>query len=232
MNQVTDDFVNIILWHFTFHFLGNQIFQRYNEEHMEILILTTFGFIAYLAWAIWAIVRKRWKIVLFQVALPIAVLFFAFFIWDIWAWHEIFGCYSPFWRPIYQYDSVRSFNGDGFSFSVIPLPATVKKFINSNPNEFAQFPKRSFIRKNWSESHWKYTPVPNEVKKYSDFAFMNVGDQSEMFEKYKQGATLALSKPGNYFSYLYFDHADNPGNIDFFEVDMENDLIYYLNINT
>lgn len=103
-----------------------------------MLLITILGFIPYEIWIAYTDFKRRWKRVGIQIGIPVVVYSIllgasALITPMIQAdnLNDRYDCEVSLGEPIYEYDSERSFNGDGYSFSVYPLPSTVRKRFES-----------------------------------------------------------------------------------------------------
>ena len=103
-----------------------------------VLLITIFGCIPYGIWIIYSLFKKRWKRVVLQIAVPIviyALLLGVSVLINSKAHTDyingLYDCKVSLGSAIFEYDSERTFNGDGYSFSVYELPSTVRQRFES-----------------------------------------------------------------------------------------------------
>ena len=110
-----------------------------------------------------------------------------------------------------------------FVMSVSPEVRT--RFESSDSKLLSEFPKRPHYRDHWSVVRWKEAPFNPDYEGYLDFAlYAASGHESDIKE--------ALSRKGTYYAFFHSDHGSSPGNIDFFIVDLVEDRLYVINVNT
>ena len=133
-------------------------------------------------------------------------------------------------KLIYEYESERSFNEDGYSIWIYELDEkTSKYFKNPNANFFTEYPSTE-IRNHWQTEFWKETPFKESEQKFLDFAHSSLDELDFELED-------LLKEKGNYYSYQYYLHNfDNyesiVGNIDFYIICPDRKLIVKINRNT
>jgi hypothetical protein len=204
-------------------------------------LVALLGCIPYGIWMIYTAVKKRWKRLGLQVAVPLA----AFLVLMGVSWivnelaHERYleGLYDTrvdLGTPIFEYDSERAFNGDGYSISVYELPPPIRaRFASADARLLSDFPKRPSYRDHWSFERWRRSPFDDKFQKYLDFALSSydadrASGLSEQFDYIRK----ALSGDRAYYAFFYYSHGDYPGNIDLFIVDLEGNRLYSINHNT
>jgi hypothetical protein len=182
--------------------------------------------------------KRRQKSHLRDAALPAAIaigiylLSFPFYyIEDRVSNHATFGAFATLSEPIFGHYSERTFQGDGYSITVYPLPAAIRRRFEKPDQKFLEtFPKLPSYRSHWDTEHWRRGPVDPRFKAYLDFAL------TPSFEPFApdqfSAIRAALQRPTTYYSFFKYDHGDSPGNIDLFIVDLENARVYIINFNT
>lgn len=131
---------------------------------------------------------------------------------------------------IYEYESERFFNGDGYSIWIYELDEkTSKYFKNPNTNFFTEYPSTE-IRNHWQTEFWKKTPFNESEQKFLDFAHSSLDELDFELED-------LLEEKGNYYSYKYYLHNYDKdksivGNIDFYIICPDRKLIVKINHNT
>ncbi len=132
----------------------------------------------------------------------------------------------------FEYDSPRSFNGDGYSIYVFNLTDEVINQIYCHSLD--SYPLHPGYRSHWKLEHWKKTPIQVNERKITNFA----GPDGEINKKLRGKEIAALfekilHEEGNYYAYLYFMHSnDDVGNIDFFLISKKYKKLIIVNHNT
>ena len=196
-------------------------------------IIAVLGCIPYGIWIILTAIKKRWQKLSLQIAIPVAtyilLLVFAYFGESyIKAQYDrnIYDSDGNLGDPIYEHHPERSFNGDGSSISIYDLPPKIRsRFENPDSKLLEDFPKRPDYRDDWKVMRWREAPIDEEFNQYTNFALFGASNYSSDIKK-------ALSRKGTYYAFFYYDHGENPGNIDFFIVDLVGGRIYSINVNT
>ncbi len=218
-----------------------------NMSHMVTAIwgiafvVTLFGCIPYGIWVIYTAVKKRWKRVGLQVGIPLAALVLLLGVSAIVNTGAeqryldgLFDTKVMLADPIFEFDSERAFNGDGYSISVHELPAAIRtRFEAADERLLTDFPKHPGYRNHWSFERWRRTPFDEKFSKYVDFALRSFDTDrarglSEQFESIRK----ALSSDGAYYAFFYYSHGDHIGDIDLFIVDLAGNRLYLINHNT
>lgn len=152
---------------------------------------------------------------------------------------QIFDTKVKFGPPIYEYDSPRAFNGDGYSISVYQLPDSIRdRFSAFDEKLKSEFPKRSAYRKHWHTQNWKVGPISKDERKYMRFAceFFYDGAAPRKLKQNVGEFRRALRSDPVYFSFLYSrlskGKQDYYGDIDFFMINPETGRVYLINHNT
>lgn len=135
---------------------------------------------------------------------------------------------------LYEYDSPRAFNGDGYSLSVHELPAKVRtRFQSADKRLLSEFPKRPDYRDHWTSRPWSEAPFDPSLEKYLEFALSSYdSERASGLSSQFQAIREALSRKGAYYAFFAYDHGDYPGNIDLFIVDLKEGRLYSINHNT
>lgn len=200
------------------------------------------GAIPYLVWLGLAVYRRQWRKVRKGVMVPACIYVLITSVAVIAGYWEqrthydrIFATPCRLEDPLYNYDSARAFNGDGYSISVYRLPDTVRKrFERADAEPLSAFPQRSSLdRDDWDAEPWRRGPVDARFERYVWFALSSY-DQTNNRELMDVFAAIrtALAGPDAYYAFFKYDHGDYPGNIDFFLVDLKAGRIYIINNNT
>jgi hypothetical protein len=206
-----------------------------------VLLITILGCIPYGIWIIYSLFKKRWKRVAIQVSIPIAVYaclagISALCSSKIHA-DNLTGLYDAEVKlgpAIFEYDSERAFNGDGYSFSVYELPPAIRKrFESADDSLLSEYPKHPSYRNHWKFEHWREAPLDDKFNEHLDFALSNYdsGNASGLslhFESIRK----ALARKGSYYAFFYNNPGGYIGDIDFFIVDLVEGRLYSINHNT
>ena len=204
-------------------------------------LVTLVGAIPYVIWFIVSLVQKRWTRVCLQIAFPLvtyAVLCLISRPLDAKA-HDaylegLFDTVAKLGKTNYEYDSLRSFNGDGYSISVYELPDSIRRrFDGADERLLLEFPKRPQYRSHWRTEHWRAAPFDPAFQKYLDFALSSYDARqatglAAQFEAIRE----AVSRKRTYYGFFTYDHGERPGDIDLFIVDLERGQLYMINHNT
>lgn len=136
--------------------------------------------------------------------------------------------------PVFRYDSDRSFNGDGYSFSVYDLPATVRtRFESVDDRLLTAFPKRSSYRKDWKVECWREAPFDEKFKGQLEFALSSYdSDKASGLSEHFVAIRKALGRKGTYYAFLYHSPTGYIANVDLFVVDLIDGRLYRINHNT
>jgi len=206
-----------------------------------VLLITILGFIPYGIWIIYSIFKKKWKRVGLQIAIPVIIYASLAGIAALTNSRNhaaylagLYDCNVSLGPPIYEYDSDRSFNGDGYSFSVYELPPTLRKrFESLDQRLLNEYPKHPSYRDHWSFEHWREAPLEDKFTEYLNFALSSYdsGQASELTTHFEAIRT-ALSRRGTYYAFFYYSTSENIGNIDLFIVDLVQGRLYSINHNT
>ena len=137
-------------------------------------------------------------------------------------------------RPIFEYDSERGFNGDGYSFAVYPLPDSIRKrFEEAGHRPFEGHPERPSYRDHWKTHPWQEAPFDPAWKRHLDFALTRADSGKEpRLDQHFSNLRSALARKRTWYAFFYYEHGDSVGDIDFFAVDLESGLLYEINFNT
>jgi hypothetical protein len=126
---------------------------------------------------------------------------------------------------IYEYETERAFNGDGYSIWIYKIDEkTAEYFKNPNEEFFTKYPKTDF-RNDWESEFWKRTPFDQKEQKFLDFAHSTLDELDFELED-------LLNENGNYYAYEYYMHSFGIGNIDFYIICPNRKLIVKINSNT
>ncbi len=114
-----------------------------------VFLFTLLGCLPYGIWIIYTAVKKRWKRLGLQVGIPfVAYLLLQGVSWIVYEdaynryLEELYDTEVDLGQPIFEHDSERSFNGDGYSISVHELPSTIRsRFETADKRLLSDFPK-------------------------------------------------------------------------------------------
>lgn len=206
-----------------------------------VILVTIVGCIPYGIWMICSIHKRKWKRFRLQIAIPFAVSTVLMGLWMIGSAKvrrdhlaEIYGTEVELGSAIFKYDSERSFNGDGYSFSVYELPDSVRtRFEAADQNLLSSYPEKPDYRSDWKVVRWRESPLDPGYREYLDFALSSYDrDQAAALSPHFDRIRLALSRGGIFYAFFHKDHGDHAGNIDLFIVDLKEARLYEINHNT
>lgn len=206
-----------------------------------VLLITILGCIPYGIWIIYSLFKKKWRRVGFQVGIPVAVYAClagasALSSSKIHANYlaGLYDCEVTLGAAIYEYDSDRAFNGDGYSLSVHELPATIRRrFEAVDQRLLTEYPKHPSYRNHWSFEHWREAPFDDKFKEYLDFALSSYDAGMAPELNLHFGAIRnALARKGTYYAFFYNSPTNHIGDIDLFIVDLVKGRLYSINHNT
>jgi len=206
-----------------------------------VLLITILGCIPYGIWVIYSMFKKKWKRVGFQIAIPVGVyacLAGVSALSSSKAHAEyLVGLYDvevELGPAIFEYDSDRSFNGDGYSFAVYELPTNIRKrFESADDRLLMEYPKHPNYRDHWQFERWREAPFDEKFKEYLDFALSRYdsGHASEL-TKHFGAIRSALQRKGTFYAFFYNRPSGYLGDVDFFIVDLSEGRLYSINHNT
>ena len=206
-----------------------------------VLLITILGCIPYGFWIIYSLFKRRWKRVGLQVAIPVAFYaclagVSAFCSFRIHA-DYLAGLYDSkvsLGPAIFEFDSERAFNGDGYSFSVHELPSAIRqRFESADERLLTEYPKHPSYRNHWKFEHWREAPFDDKFKEHLEFALSSydagkASGLSSQFETIRK----ALTRKGTYYAFFYSGSSGYTGDIDLFIVDLVEGRLYSINHNT
>ena len=206
-----------------------------------VLLITFLGCIPYGIWIIYSLIKKRWKRFAIQVAIPV-VVYACFAGISVICRSKIHADYLTglydaevkLGPAIIEYDSERAFNGDGYSFSVYELPASIRnRFESADERLLTEYPKHPSYRNHWKFEHWREAPVDDKFKEHLDFALSchDSGKASELSSHF-ESIRKAMARKGTYYSFFYNNPGEYIGDIDFYIVDLVKGRLYLINLNT
>ena len=204
-----------------------------------VFFITILGCVPYGIWIIFSLSKKRWKRVGLQFAVPVAVWACLLGISALCAPRiladylaGIYDCEVTLGPPIFEYDSERAFNGDGYSLSVYDLPDSIRRrFKSVDERLLTEYPKHPRARDHWQFEHWREAPFDGKFQEYLDFALTKFSSSPELsthFESIRKG----LDRKGTYYAFFYYMIGNSVGDIDFFIVDLDESRLYAINHNT
>lgn len=206
-----------------------------------VLLITILGCIPYGIWIIYSLFKKKWKRVGFQIAIPVAVyacLVGVSTLSNSKAHADYLdGLYDAdveLGPAIFEYDSDRSFNGDGYSFSVYELPAKIRKrFESVDDRLLTEYPKHPSYRNHWQFEHWREAPYDDNFKEHLDFALSSYDSgKASGLSLHFEAIRKALGRKGTYYALFYYRPGGYIANIDLFIVDLVEGRLYSINHNT
>ena len=204
-------------------------------------LVTLLGCIPYGIWMIYTAVKKRWKRLGLQIGIPIigyGLLIAVSSMVNAVAYERYLeGLYDTevsLGSPIFEYDSDRAFNGDGYSISVYELPPSIRtRFEAADETLLSDYPKHPSYRDHWSFERWRRSPFDEEFEEYLDFALSSydAGNASEV-TKHFEAIRSALKSEGSFYAFFYNRPSSYVGDVDFFVVDLVSGRLYSINHNT
>ena len=104
-------------------------------------------------------------------------------------------------KLIYEYETERFFNGDGYSIWIYELDEeTAEYFKNPNASFFTEYPTTD-LRNDWESEFWKMTPFDKTEQKFLNFAHSSLDTLNFELED-------LLNEKGNYyFSFFLPPHS-------------------------
>ena len=133
-------------------------------------------------------------------------------------------------EPLYDWDSGRSFHGDGSSITIYKIDEDiVQYFQNPDSTFFTHYPTEG-IRKGWKITEWTPNPITPEHE-YA-FDFITYIDNSSDYD-----LDQMLKSEGNYYSFkcnvfTYEGEEERIGDVDFFIISPKHKVLILLNENT
>lgn len=206
-----------------------------------VLLVTILGCIPYGIWIIYSMFKKKWKRVGFQIAIPVVVYACLAGVSALSRSQAhadyLVGLYDTeveFGPAIFEYDSERSFNGDGYSFSVYDLPTKIRKRFESADDRLLKgYPKHPSYRNHWQFEYWREAPYDDKFKEHLDFALSSYDSgKASGLSLHFEAIRKALGRKGTYYALFYYKPGRYIGDIDFFIVDLVEGRLYSINHNT
>jgi hypothetical protein len=205
------------------------------------LLVALLGCIPYGIWLVYTAVKRRWKRLGVQIVIPIVafgLLMAISSILNAGAYDRYLeGLYDTkvsLGKPIFEYDSERAFNGDGYSISVYEMPATIRKrFEAADERLLTDFPKHPSYRDHWSFERWRQSPFDEKFTEYLDFALSSydAGNAPKLTDHF-DAIRAALKRQGTFYAFFYNRPSGHVGDVDFFVVDLVGGRLYSINHNT
>lgn len=199
------------------------------------------GVIPYLIWLVVTLVKKRWRTsgILLLVPVILAVLVIGTVrVLDAFAYRSylkgVYGTSCSLPDPIFEFHSPRHFNGDGYSFEVMELPAGIRaRFESADDKLLTGFPKRPDYRNGWEVFLWREAPAGEDFEGKLDFALSDYGagrdpDLVGHFALVRE----ALGRKKTFYAAFTKEGLSSPTDIDFFVVDLVGGRLYLVNHNT
>lgn len=203
--------------------------------------IAVLGGIPYLIWMVVTGLKKRWKKLIIQIISPIS-FFLVLFIGSDLAnragyksyIRDVYDADPNLDNLIYEYDSDRSFQGDGYTIEVYKISNTLKdRFKKPDQTLFDHYPKLPSYRSGWSRQRWVEAPFPQSLEMYLDFALSSYDARNETgMIFHHSNIRHALKSKNTYYAFFHKDFNGNPSNIDLFVVDLEKGFVYEINHNT
>ncbi|MFT5777286.1 MAG: hypothetical protein ACI837_000217 [Crocinitomicaceae bacterium] len=130
---------------------------------------------------------------------------------------------------LYEYQSERSFHGDGYSIWIQQLDQrSISYFQKPDSTFFKNYPSDE-LRKGWQIEQWKKTPLDSSENQFFDFAHTSLPSLDFELED-------LLNEQGNYYAYYFHLHKFNESNIilniDFHIICPKRKLLVHINHNT
>lgn len=206
-----------------------------------VVLLTILGCLPYAIWVIYSLFKKRWKRVGLQIVIPLAIYAVLFSADAFFSAREhaddlngLFDAQVTLGPTIFNYESVRSFLGDGYSISVYELPSAIRqRFESPDQKLLTEYPKHPGYRDHWKFEHWREAPFDDVFKEYLDFALSTSGPENrEGLELQFEAIRKALARKGTYYAFFYNVPSGYVGDVDFFIVDLVEGRLYMINLNT
>jgi hypothetical protein len=214
---------------------------------LTLIIIISYPIIGY---KIYKEIQKRNKRKLYRLILLLVILILLpGFFW------EILPGSSYFWRPIekiaeknynleltgiefndgkliYEYETERAFNGDGYSIWIYELEDKAINYFKKPNNDFFKIYPRTELRNHWQPEFWKKTPFNKNEQKFFDFAHVSLDNLNFELED-------LLNEEGNYYAYEYYMHnfdididSSVVGDIDFYIICPNRKIMVKINHNT
>ncbi len=206
------------------------------------MMLMLIGCIPYLIWMIVTAFRRKWRKLAKQVYMPLLIVaalylvsFPASLLENLVRDSRRFDAWAFFISARDSHETERSFTGDGFSISVFELPDSIReRFENSDDELRTEYPKRPWYRSDWEEiGHWRNGPIAPSSRDYVDFALDGEEELTKKLRKSIGGERCFYAYIANVTTWEdEFGNYRRPSDIDFFVVDLDEGLVWFINSNT
>lgn len=131
----------------------------------------------------------------------------------------------------FEYESLRHFNGDGYSIYVYSLTDEIINGIYSKP--MIAYPIKPDYRSKWQAEQWKKTPVQSSEQTVIDFAVSNEMHQNAGGKEMSVLIRKMLQEEDNYYAYFFNRSGNyNIADIDFFLISKKYKKLIIINHNT
>lgn len=206
-----------------------------------VLLIIIIGCIPYGIWMIYTAVKKRWRRLGLQAGIPIVVFSLLMGVASILnavAYDqyiaELFDTDVKLESPIFEYDSERSFQGDGYSISIYQLPLSIQsRFEAADERLLSDYPKHPSYRNHWSFERWRKTPFDEKFNEHLNFILSRYdADNAPGLSEHFEAIQAALKREGSFYAFFYSRPHQNLGDVDFFIVDLVEKRLYLINHNT
>jgi len=139
-----------------------------------------------------------------------------------------------FSKPVYRYESARSFNGDGYSISVYELTSEMAHYFSAPPSDFfAKYPKNPTNRSEWHVGNWRTGPPRENEQNFVRFAFGEHSTKEQpRLEQVFETIRRSLAKSTTLYAYCHHYPSEGIGDIDFFVIDPQERRFYIIQKNT
>lgn len=149
------------------------------------------------------------------------------------------GMAFSFGKTLYQYDTGRSFNGDGYSVKIVALPPEAARYFSAPPPVFfAEYPAIPGFQGGASGLQlvrWRNGPVRGDEERFVRFALYESWGEPQPDIRNKdlsKAVRHALSKSTSLYAYYWRYPGPQVNDIYFFLIDPEEQRLYILNNNT
>ncbi len=205
-----------------------------------ILVLAALGALPYGIWLVWTRRKRRLRWFIAGPLLGYAILYGLTALGNshlrLLHRRECFGAWEDPGKPIHLYASERSFQGDGYSFAVYPLPGVIRqRFTKADDSFLLSHPKLPDYRRDWTAEHWREGPVDPRFRAQVDMALYDPANQRKedpALASYQESMRKALARKGAYHAFFHYTRGGTLMNVDFFVVDLVEDRLYIINLNT
>jgi|SRR3972149_2681135 len=99
---------------------------------------------------------------------------------------DLFGTGIILGQPELEYNTERSFHGDGYSIEVHTLnDGEVNKILRMFSQKIQGLPIRFSYRSHWQQTFWRQTPIKPEDEQFLEFALMEHASDAGLKESHK-----------------------------------------------